>query len=51
MVDIKNKIPPLVRLNYNKSELIMKEGDYGISIYKVLKGRVRVFKGSGDSEA
>ncbi|MDY7037342.1 MAG: cyclic nucleotide-binding domain-containing protein [Thermodesulfobacteriota bacterium] len=51
MVDTKNKIPPLVRLNYDKGELIMKEGDYGISIYKVLKGRVKVFKGSGNSES
>ena len=27
--------------------MIVKEGDYGISIYKVLKGSVRIFKQSG----
>ena len=50
MPDATEKIPPLVRLHYNKGELIMKEGDYGISIYKVLKGHVRVLKESGDKE-
>jgi CRP/FNR family transcriptional regulator len=38
------KIPPIVHLSYPKGELIIKEGDYGISIYKVLKGNVRIFK-------
>ena len=38
------KIPPVVHLSYPKGELIIKEGDYGISIYKVLKGNVRIFK-------
>ena len=50
MPDAMEKIPPLVHLHYNKGELIMKEGDYGISIYKVLKGTVRVLKESGDKE-
>ena len=38
------KIPPIVHRSYPKGELIIKEGDYGISIYKVLKGSVRIFK-------
>ena len=38
------KIPPIVHRAYPKGELIIKEGDYGISIYKVLKGSVRIFK-------
>jgi CRP/FNR family cyclic AMP-dependent transcriptional regulator len=38
------KIPPVVHRSYPKGELIIKEGDYGVSIYKVLKGSVRIFK-------
>jgi CRP/FNR family cyclic AMP-dependent transcriptional regulator len=38
------KISAIVHLSYPKGELIIKEGDYGTSIYKVLKGRVRIFK-------
>ena len=40
----KTKIPPVVHLSYSKGELIIKEGDYGISIYKIFKGHVRIFK-------
>jgi len=39
-----NKVPPIVRLFYAKGEQIIKQGDYGSSIYKVLNGRVRIFK-------
>jgi CRP/FNR family cyclic AMP-dependent transcriptional regulator len=42
------KIPPIVHLSYTKGELIIKEGDYGISIYKILNGNVRIFKKIGD---
>ena len=42
------KLPPIVRLSYSKGELIIKEGDYGISIYKILKGNVRIFKKLGE---
>ena len=45
-----NKMPPFVHLQYDKDELIVKEGDYGISIYKLLKGNVKVFKDSGDTQ-
>ena len=45
-----NRTPPFVHLQYDKNELIIKEGDYGISIYKILKGTVKVFKKSGGTE-
>ena len=38
------KVPRSVRLFYVKGEQIIKEGDYGSSIYKILNGRVRIFK-------
>jgi CRP-like cAMP-binding protein len=41
---------PVITLNYRKGDLIIKEGDYGISIYKINKGRVMVFKESGNNE-
>ena len=46
----KEKIPPIVRLKYKKGELIVKEGDYGVSIYKVIDGRVLVFHEEPDME-
>ena len=42
------KIPPIVHLSYAKGELIIKEGDYGISIYKIVKGNVRIFRMLGE---
>jgi CRP-like cAMP-binding protein len=42
------KIPPILHLSYAKGELIIKEGDYGISIYKISKGNVRIFKKLGE---
>ena len=42
------KIPPIVHLSYSKGELIIKEGDYGISIYKIVKGNVRIFRKLGE---
>ncbi len=33
-------------LKYRKGEQVIKQGDYGISIYKVLKGKVEVFRES-----
>lgn len=38
------RVPAIVRLLYAKGEQIIKEGDYGSSIYKILSGRVRIFK-------
>ena len=37
-------------LKYRKGELLIKEGDYGASIYKVLKGKVLIFTESDDIE-
>lgn len=37
-------------LKYRKGELIIKEGDYGISIYKVVRGKVLIFTESGNIE-
>ncbi|MGD9034425.1 MAG: cyclic nucleotide-binding domain-containing protein [Desulfobacteraceae bacterium] len=44
----KKKIPPIKTLSYNKGDLIFKQGDYGISMYKIVEGKVRIFKESGD---
>ncbi len=46
----KAKIPPIARLKYKKGELIIKQGDYGISIYKIISGKVRIFSEAGDGE-
>lgn len=40
---IKTDIPENVRLNFKKGELIVKQGDFGISIYKIIKGKIAVF--------
>ena len=39
-----SKTPPIVRLSYRKGDLIIKEGDYGVSIYKIMDGKVGVYK-------
>ena len=44
------KIPPIKTLSYNRGDLIFKQGDYGISMYKIIEGKVRIFKESGDRE-
>ena len=36
--------PPIVSLSYKKGDLIIKEGDYGVSIYKILEGKVSVYR-------
>jgi CRP-like cAMP-binding protein len=46
----KENIPPVVKLNYSKGDLIIKEGDYGISIYEVISGKVGIFVESGGAE-
>jgi hypothetical protein len=45
-----DKAHPTIRLSYRKGDLIMKEGDYGISIYRVKKGHVRVIQQQGEME-
>ena len=44
-----DKIVPITRLTYDKNDLIIKEGDYGISIYYILSGKVEVFAQANDS--
>jgi hypothetical protein len=50
MTKNKEKIPPVVKLNYSKGDLIIKAGDYGISIYEIISGKVGIFIESGGSE-
>ena len=42
------KPPPINRLCYQKNDLIIKEGDYGISIYEIIDGKVGIFCQSGE---
>jgi hypothetical protein len=51
MTKTKGEIPPVVKLNYFKGDLIIKEGDYGTSIYEVISGKVGIFVESGETEA
>ncbi len=39
-----SKTPPMVRLSYRKGDLIIKEGDYGVSIYKIIAGKVGIYR-------
>ncbi|MFH1980603.1 MAG: cyclic nucleotide-binding domain-containing protein [Pseudomonadota bacterium] len=45
-----SKTLPVVRLNYEPGETIVKAGDYGISIYQVIEGEVTVFTGPPGDE-
>ncbi|MGD8227494.1 MAG: cyclic nucleotide-binding domain-containing protein [Desulfobacteraceae bacterium] len=46
----KKKIPPIISLRFKKGDLIFKQGDYGISMYKIIQGKVLVFRESGERE-
>jgi CRP-like cAMP-binding protein len=46
-MDGKLTSPPIGILKYKKGDLILKEGDYGIAIYKIVRGRVEIFNESG----
>ena len=46
MTDNFSKAPPIVSLSYKKGDLIIKEGDYGVSIYKIVDGKVAVYRES-----
>jgi CRP-like cAMP-binding protein len=46
----KIKIPPVVDLDFKAGDLIVKQGDYGISIYEIIKGRVGIYVKSGVEE-
>jgi hypothetical protein len=43
MAKQKSKLPPIVRLTYKPGETIIKGGDFGISIYLIVKGKVEVY--------
>ncbi len=45
-----SQAPPIVRLSYKKGDLIIKEGDYGVSIYKILDGKVGVYREAENGE-
>jgi CRP-like cAMP-binding protein len=45
-----DKTPPPVLLNYKPGETIIKGGDFGISIYIVVNGKVEVYIESGEEE-
>lgn len=44
-----NKDIPIARLNYDKNDLIIREGDYGVSIYYILNGKVEVYTQTEES--
>jgi CRP-like cAMP-binding protein len=44
MANNPSEVPPTVSLSYKKGDLIIKEGDYGVSIYKILEGTVSVYR-------
>ena len=49
-MNTKEKAHPIVRLQYQKGDLVIKQGDYGISIYKIIRGRVIIFNESENKE-
>jgi len=50
MAKMNGKIPTSVRLKYKKGDLIIKEGDFGISIYKIISGKVGIFSQPAGTE-
>lgn len=50
MQDIKDSIQTTYRLRYKKGEQIFKQNDFGISIYKILSGKVLIFREFEDVE-
>jgi len=44
------KIPPVAKLDFREGDLIIKEGDYGISIYEIISGKVGIYVKSGSNE-
>ena len=45
-----NNFPAVVRLRYAPGDLIIKEGDFGISIYEIISGKVKIFVNSDENE-
>jgi CRP-like cAMP-binding protein len=50
MTDVKETIQTSYRLRYKKGEQILKQNDFGISIYKILSGKVLIFRECEDVE-
>lgn len=46
----KQSLPPNVELSFRKGDLIAKEGDYGVSIYRIITGQVAITIQSGEKE-
>jgi len=46
----KDDILSITRLRYKKGDLVLKEGDYGLSIYKIIQGKIRIFTEIEDME-
>jgi CRP-like cAMP-binding protein len=46
----RKKLPPITRLKYHKGDRVIKEGDYGITIYKIIGGNVQIFKETEEGE-
>ena len=38
----------IVRLRYKKGDLVIKEGDFGLSIYKIIAGKISIYTEAGD---
>jgi len=50
VTDTKETIPTSYRLRYKKGEQIFKQNDFGISIYKIVSGKVLIFRECEDVE-
>jgi len=50
MSTTKEDTSSLPQLRFKKGDLIIKEGDYGLSIYKVIQGKVQIFTESDNTE-
>lgn len=49
-MDEKNTLPPILELLFGKGDLIVKQGDYGISIYRIKTGKVGIYLETGEKE-
>ncbi|MFH1950892.1 MAG: cyclic nucleotide-binding domain-containing protein [Pseudomonadota bacterium] len=50
MTSTNENVTPVIHLKYRKGDLISKEGDYGISIYKIIEGKTLIYHEAGDKE-
>ena len=50
MPGINENAEQMIHLSYRKGDLITKEGDYGVSIYKIIEGKAVIFQESGDEQ-